>query len=83
LAEILEGTLLQPNVQDRHVWRFSTSGDYSSKSAYSAMFHGSVFFKQADRIWKTWAPSKANVGFFYGLWLTTNVGQQIDWLNED
>src|SRR5688572_648082 len=25
----------------------------------------------------------ANVGFFYGLWLTTNVGQQIDWLNED
>jgi hypothetical protein len=23
----------------------------------------------------------ANVGFFYGLWLTTNVGQQIDWLN--
>jgi hypothetical protein len=72
LAEILEGTLLQPNVQDRHVWRFSSSGDYSSKSAYTAMFHGSVFFKQADRIWKTWAPSKCR--FF--LWL---VGHNKCW----
>jgi hypothetical protein len=63
----LDKVFLQPEVQD-HVWRFSASGDYTANAAYAAMLHGSVLFKQADRIWKTWAPNKCQ--FF--IWLVAH-----------
>jgi hypothetical protein len=44
------------------------------------MFCGSVFFKQAVEFGRL--GPLANVGSFYGWWLTTNVGQHIGWLKE-
>jgi hypothetical protein len=56
---------LVPGVVDLHIWTPSSSGTFSSKSAYERFFVGAVNFEPADRIWKTWAPTKCK--FF--LWL--------------
>jgi hypothetical protein len=56
---------LVPGVVDLHIWTPSSSGAFSSKSAYERFFVGAVNFEPADRIWKTWAPTKCK--FF--LWL--------------
>ena len=66
--DLVEGTVLQPRTQYRHVWKLSSTGCYSSKSAYNAMFVGSIKFSPSKRIWKTWAP--ANCKFF--IWLAVN-----------
>jgi hypothetical protein len=52
-------------VVDLHIWTPSSSSTFSSKSAYECFFVGAVNFEPADRIWKTWAPTKCK--FF--LWL--------------
>lgn len=46
---------------DKHIWKLSPSGAYSSKSAYRAFFYGSITFKPWRRLWKSWAPSKCKV----------------------
>jgi hypothetical protein len=56
---------LVPGVVDLHIWTPSSSGTFSSKSAYERFFVGAVNFEPADRIWKAWAPTKCK--FF--LWL--------------
>jgi hypothetical protein len=66
--DLVEGAVLQPDTPDKHVWRLSSSGCYSSKSAYNAMFVGTIKFSPWKRIWKTWAP--ANCKFF--IWLAIN-----------
>jgi hypothetical protein len=63
--DLVSHLVLQPEVEDTHIWRFSASGKYSAKSAYEAMFIGSIQFRLWERIWKTWAPNKCK--FF--LWL--------------
>ena len=45
LWELLEGLELQPEVEDTHIWQFSTSGNFSTKSAYEAFCIGSIQFK--------------------------------------
>jgi len=50
LWELLEGLELQPEVEDTHIWQFSTSGNFSTKSAYEAFFIGSIHW---ERIWKS------------------------------
>jgi len=45
-------------VDDTHIWRFSTSGVYSTKSAYEALFIGATEFGSWERIWKSWVPGK-------------------------
>jgi hypothetical protein len=65
LFQELENVELQPGVPDKHIWRLSPSGRFSSKTAYMAMFQGSIPFQPAERVWKTWAPNKCK--FF--LWL--------------
>jgi len=72
LWELLEGFELQPEVEDTHIWKFSTSGNFTTKSAYESFFIGSVHFDSWERIWKTWAPGKCK--FF--LW---TVGQKKCW----
>jgi len=47
--------------QDRHIWRLDTSGCYSFKSAYTALFYGAVTFEPWHRLWKSWAPSKCKM----------------------
>ena len=46
---------LQPDIEDSHIWRFSSSGQYSAKSAYEGFFIGSTQFGPYERIWKSWA----------------------------
>jgi hypothetical protein len=60
LYQQLDGVVLQHGVPDTHVWKLSASGQYSSNSAYKALFQGAVSFVPVDRVWKTWAPAKCN-----------------------
>ena len=58
LWEKLSGFKLQAEVDDTHIWQFSASGHYSSKTAYEALFTGAIQFKPRKRIWKSWSPGK-------------------------
>jgi len=58
LWDLLSEVSLQLNEEDTHVWQFSASGQYTSKSAYEALFIGATSFGPWERIWKSWAPSK-------------------------
>jgi hypothetical protein len=65
LWDLLWEVVLQPNVANTHIWCLAASGQYSAKSAYEAMFIGTIHFKAWEWIWKSWAPSKCK--FFLGL----------------
>lgn len=73
LWEVLGGFQLQNN-NDNHVWRFSSNGLFSSKSAYRAFFIGAETFEPWKRVWKSWEPLSVRSSF--GLLSTINVGQQ-------
>ncbi|WVZ83087.1 hypothetical protein U9M48_030267 [Paspalum notatum var. saurae] len=66
--DMVDGLVLQHDVLDQHVWKLSASGSYSSKSAYNAMFVGTIKFSPWRRVWKSWAPPKCK--FF--MWLAVN-----------
>jgi hypothetical protein len=68
LCDVLMDFQLQPEVEDRHIWRLSSNGIYSAKSAYDGFFLGSTLFRPWERIWKSWAPPKCR--FF--LWLVAH-----------
>ena len=56
LWEISENIHLQQDVQDRRIWKLTSSGTYSSKSAYNEFFFGTIRFTPWKRIWQSWAP---------------------------
>jgi len=56
LWEISENIHLQPDVQDWRIWKLTSSGTYSSKSAYNEFFFGTIRFTPWKRIWQSWAP---------------------------
>jgi hypothetical protein len=58
LWDLLSEVTLHSEVEDTHVWQFSTTGQYTTKSAYEAFFVGATSFGPWERIWKTWAPGK-------------------------
>jgi len=68
LWDLLLDFQLQPEIEDRHLWKFSSSGQYSAKSAYEGFFLGSTLFGPWERIWKSWAPPKCH--FF--MWLVAH-----------
>ena len=49
---------LQPDLEDTHIWQFSNTGTFSTKSAYEALFTGAILFAPWERIWHSWAPGK-------------------------
>jgi len=53
LWDILNGVELNEEIPDRHIWRFSSSGKYSAKSAYDMLFQGAIPFEPFERIWKS------------------------------
>ena len=71
--DLVEEILHQPEVEDLHKWRFEASGQFSTESAYEALFNGAIHFEPSKLIWSTWAPSKCN--FFSG-WLHTIAARQ-------
>jgi hypothetical protein len=42
--ELVEGTILHPDVPDQICWKLSSTGQYSSKSSYDSMIIGSIRF---------------------------------------
>ncbi|WVZ90185.1 LOW QUALITY PROTEIN: hypothetical protein U9M48_036512, partial [Paspalum notatum var. saurae] len=66
--DLVDDIVLQHDVPDKHLWKLTQSRVYSSKSAYSAFFLGSVGLSGWKRIWKGWAPLKCKVF----LWLAKN-----------
>jgi hypothetical protein len=62
---------LNDEVHDSIVWKVSTSGSYSSASAYKAHFTGSTVSTMNGTIWKVWAPPKCK--FFSWLILQNRV----------
>jgi hypothetical protein len=67
LWEVLETFQLQ-NLNDKHVWLFSSNGLYNSKFAYRAFNIGAESFEPWKRIWKSWAAPKCKVF----VWLAIN-----------
>jgi hypothetical protein len=61
LVDILQSTQLSPDTPDTLIWHLTESGDYSSKSAYRALFEGTVTSPHYDAIWTCWAPLKCKI----------------------
>ena len=68
LWDLLYDFQLKPEVEDAYIWRLSSSGQYSAKSAYESFFIEATLFGPYERIWKSWAPPKCR--FF--MWLVTH-----------
>jgi hypothetical protein len=65
LRERLQSVIISQEMDDRFVWRWSSSGVYSASSAYAAMFTGQTQMLGAKELWKAKAPNKCR--FF--VWL--------------
>jgi mannosylglycoprotein endo-beta-mannosidase len=68
LWDILNDVNLIEEVPDKHIWRFSTSGKYTAKSAYDTLLQGAILFEPYERIWKSCTPPKCK--FF--MWLVAH-----------
>jgi hypothetical protein len=78
LFQILDEVVLHQGMPDTHIWRLSASGQYSTNSAYKALFQGATLFDPANRVWKTGPPTNAE--FLCGLWSITGAGLLISLL---
>jgi hypothetical protein len=61
----VEVVVLDLQMEDRLGWRWTSSGIYSSSSAYEALFYGQSSVLGVKELWKSKAPGKCH--FF--LWL--------------
>jgi hypothetical protein len=61
LREMVEETVLNPEVQDSTLWRWSSSGAYVAHSAYEALFLGQSATWGAKELWKVRAPNKCRM----------------------
>ncbi|GJN24926.1 hypothetical protein PR202_gb12704 [Eleusine coracana subsp. coracana] len=66
LWDVLLEMHLSP-MEDVHTWRFDSSGQFSSNSAYRA-FNGAIPFEHGRRLWKSWAPHKCKVFLWLAIW---------------
>ena len=56
--DLVQDIPLQPEVEDTHSWRLDSSGQFTSKLAYVALFNGSTEFRPNILIWRSWALRK-------------------------
>jgi hypothetical protein len=61
LVNLTEAQVLSPATEDEFIWNLSSSGLYSSKSAYNALFAGRILSPHHLGIWDCWAPLKCKV----------------------
>jgi hypothetical protein len=54
LWELLSEIVLQPEVEDKHIFSIAAYGKYSAKAAYEGLFAGSTSFGHYHLVWKTW-----------------------------
>jgi len=52
LWDLLSEVTLHSDIDDVHVWQLSTTGQYTAKSAYEALFIGATGFGPWERIGK-------------------------------
>ena len=76
LWDLLSNFELQPEVEDKHVWRLASNGQYSAKSAYEGLFLGSIPFRPWERKFGSLG-RHLNVVCFCGWLLIIDVGQRI------
>ena len=50
LWDVMNSVELNENILDKHIWRLSSSGKYTAKSAYDTLFPGAIFFEPYERI---------------------------------
>jgi hypothetical protein len=65
LWDALSDLVLQPDIEDRHIFSIASDDLYSARTAYNGLFYGSRAFVHHKQIWRSWAPSKCR--FF--LWM--------------
>lgn len=62
----ISGMVLQPNIEDKHIFTIARYGQYSARSAYNGLFVGSSSFDHHKKVWKSWAPRPhLSVGSFF------------------
>jgi hypothetical protein len=64
LRQRLQNFVLHPSLQDRVVWKWCASGQYSCSSAYQAMFLGQTALAGAKELWKVKAPNEYRLFFW-------------------
>lgn len=70
LWDLVTEVELQPDVSDIRRWRFTESGQYSSKSAYRSLFIGSITFEPWELLRKLEDLGTKEMFFF--LWLVAH-----------
>jgi len=65
LWELVDDLALQHDTPGQHRWRLIESSSYTSKSAYTFFFTGTIKFAPWRRIWKRWAPLR----YKFFIWL--------------
>lgn len=60
LWDSLEPIVLNDQL-DATIWRWTPSGSFTVKSAYTMLYKGAIQFSGQKLIWKTWAPLKVNI----------------------
>jgi hypothetical protein len=72
LYQLLDQVKLQLGVPDTHIWRLSTSGQFTTKSAYAAMFQGAIAFELAE---SGELGPLASAEFSFGWWSMIGAGR--------
>jgi len=75
LWDVLADFHLQPDVEDRHIWRFSSDGQYSAKTAYKGFLWGLYLLSHGKEFGRL--GHHPNAVSLFGWSLTTDVGQRI------
>lgn len=72
LCDILTTIELHEGIPGRHIWRLSSSGEYTQKTAYDAPFQRAISYEPYERIWNSWTPTQMQI--LCGWSLITDAG---------